>query len=315
MLDSMPIRACGNANTWRMPMIGLRLTLAACLACAAPAFAEDRYPLWEHGVPGFESRATIPEASQDYWTKHVNNPSVTAYLPDPAKANGTAVVVVPGGGHALLVTTTEGADVAKWLNDRGVAAFVLRYRLFREEGSGYTLDDARADTDRAMRFVRAHAAKFNIDPHRIGIMGFSAGGELARMETLSDPVHVRGKGDAIDLVSARPDFAILIFPGPLHAEEHVTAGAPPIFLAAANDDTCCSQPPIDVLKEYRDGKGSAELHIYRAGGHAYNLGERTDLIALKHSPQQIEDWLSDSGLLGHPAPPTSPHLDPPPAIK
>ena len=147
------------------------------------------------------------------------------------------------------------------------------------------------------------------------MIGFSAGGELARMVTLSPPVAPRGKGDAIDFLSARPDFSLLIFPGPLHAEEHVTKNAPPIFLAAANDDQCCSQPPIDVLKLYRAAGASAELHIYRAGGHAYNLGERSDLVALKHSPQQIEDWLSDTGLLGHPAPSVDPHFDPQPKAK
>jgi len=293
-----------------------RLLFAACLAISAgAAAAEERLPLWSHGAPGFEARASIPEISQDYWTKHVNNPSVTAYLPDPAKANGTAIVVIPGGAHALLVTTSEGEAVGKWLSERGVAAFVLRYRLFREEGSPYSLDDARADTERAVRFVRANASKFNVDPHRIGMIGFSAGGELARMATLSPPVAPRGKGDAIDFLSARPDFSLLIFPGPLQSDEHVTKNAPPIFLAAANDDQCCSQPPIDVFKLYRDTGASAELHIYRAGGHAYNLGERTDLIALKHSPQQIEDWLSDSGLLGHPAPSVEPHLDPQPKVK
>lgn len=289
--------------------------LAACLCLGGGASAQERLPLWQSGAPGFEARASIPEVSQDYWTKHVNNPSITLYPADPGKATGTGVLVVPGGGHSLLVTTSEGDAVAKWLNARGVAAFVLRYRLFREEGSPYTLEDARADTERAMRFIRAHASRFGVDPHRIGVMGFSAGGELARMITLSPPVPARGKGDAVDLLPARPDFSILIFPGPLHGDEHVTKGAPPIFLAAANDDECCSQPPIDLLQLYRAAGASAELHIYRAGGHAYNLGERTDLVALKHSPQQIEDWLSDSGFLGHPAPPVAPHLDPQPQVK
>ena len=293
-----------------------RLLVAACLVLAgSAASAQERIPLWPHGVPGFEARASIPEVAQDYWTKHVNNPSITAYLPDPARATGTAVVVVPGGGHSLLVTTTEGDAVAKWLNERGVAAFVLRYRLFREEGSPYSIEDARADTERAMRLVRAHASKFGIDPHRLGVIGFSAGGELARMVALSPPVAARGKGDAIDLLPVRPDFALLIFPGPLHGDEQVAKESPPIFLAAANDDQCCSQPPIDIFKEYRDAGASAELHIYRAGGHAYNLGERTELVALKHSPQQIEDWLSDLGLLGHPAPSADPHFDAPPKVK
>jgi acetyl esterase/lipase len=291
-----------------MPMPRAAWIAAACLSLwGGAAAAQQRYPLWDGGVPGFESRAAIPEEARDYWTRNVNNPSVTAYLPDPARATGTGIVIVPGGGHNLLVTAGEGDAVAKWLTDRGVAAFVLRYRLFRAKGSPYTLDDARADTERALRFVRSRANGFGIT--RLGVIGFSAGGELARMATLSDPVKPRGKGDKIDLFPARPDFAILIFPGPLHGDERVAKDAPPVFLAAANDDTCCSQPPIDILKLYRDAGASAELHIYRAGGHAYNLGERTDLLALKHSPQQIEDWLSDSGFLGHPAPPTEPHLD------
>lgn len=290
--------------------------LATCLSLVAGAAqAQQRLPLWQNGAPGFEARASIPEISQDYWAKHINNPSITAYLPGPSKANGTAVLVVPGGGHNQLVITTEGEAVAKWLNERGVAAFVLRYRLFREEGSPYSLEDARADTERAMRQIRAHASQFGVDPHRVGVIGFSAGGELARMVTLSPAVPARGKGDAIDLLPALPDFALLIFPGPLHAEEHVTKVSPPVFLAAANDDQCCSQPPIDLFKLYRDAGASAELHIYRAGGHAYNLGERTELVALKHSPQQIEDWLSDLGLLGHPAPSADPHFGPPPNVK
>ncbi len=294
-----------------------RLALfAVCLSSlVAGAASAQQLPAMGTWRARFEARASIPEISQDWWTKHVNNPSVTAYLPDPAKANGTA-----GGGHPRRRPCAarhhhEGEAVGKWYNDRGVVAFVLRYRLFREEGSPYTLEDARADTERAVRFVRANASKFNIDPHRIGVMGFSAGGELARMVTLSPPVAPRGKGDAIDFISSRPDFSILIFPGPLHGEEHVTRDSPPIFLAAADDDQCCSQPPIDVLGLYRAAHASAELHIYRAGGHAYNLGEATQLIALKHSPQQIEDWLSDSGLLGHPAPPTETHLDPQPKVK
>ncbi|MGN6373930.1 MAG: alpha/beta hydrolase, partial [Sphingomonas sp.] len=199
-------------------LIAMGVALASC-----PATAQQRYPLWAHGAPGYEDRATIPELSQDYWTKRVNNPSITAYLPDPKNATGTAIVILPGGGHELLVTTTEGGDVAHWLADRGVAAFVVRYRLFREKGSPYTETNARADAERAMRTVRARAADFHIDPHRIGVWGFSAGGELARMVTLSPSVSAEGTPDAVDRVSEKPDFAILEFPGPLHAEEHVTA--------------------------------------------------------------------------------------------
>lgn len=280
-----------------------RWLVALLVLVAGPAAAQERVALWPNGAPGFEARRAIPEESRDYWTKTVNDPSITVYLPPAGNRTGTAVLIVPGGGHALLVTTTEGADVARWLANRGVAAYVLRYRLFRQEGSPYTLNDARADTERAMRVVRARAAVDGIDPHRIGIWGFSAGGELARMATLSPPVAAPGRGDATDRLPSRPDFAILEFPGPLHAAEEVTSLSPPVLLAAANDDTCCSGPVVDLLSEYRSAKGaSVELHLYAAGGHAFNLGEDTPLVSLQHWPDRVLDWMSDRGLLGQPAP-------------
>ena len=187
--------------------------LAALLLTATGASAQQRYPLWASGVPDFESRAAIPELSRDFWTRQVNNPSVTAYLPPAGAANGTAIVILPGGGHVRLVTTSEGETIARWLNARGVTAFVLRYRLFCEPGSPYTLEDARADTERAVRFVRARADVFGVDPRPIGVMGFSAGGELARVAALSPPMPARGTGEAIDRMSARPDFGLLLFPG------------------------------------------------------------------------------------------------------
>src|SRR3546814_252229 len=112
----------------------ITLLIALLIGTAAAAQqAPVRTPLWAHGAPGFEDRAAVPELTGDYWTKRVNNPGITAFLPPRANATGTAIVVVPGGGHRLLVTTTEGDDVGRWLANRGIAAFVVRYRLFREE--------------------------------------------------------------------------------------------------------------------------------------------------------------------------------------
>jgi acetyl esterase/lipase len=271
---------------------------------AAPALAQERVPLWPAGAPGFEARRAIPEQAEDYWTKSVNDPSVEVHLPPPANRTGTAVLLVPGGGHRLLVTTTEGTDVARWFAHRGVAAFVLRYRLFREEGSPYTLDNARQDTERAMRLIRARAGDWGV--RRLGVWGFSAGGELARMVTLSPPVPAAGRGDATDRLSSRPDFAILEFPGPLHGDEQVTRDAPPVLLAAAADDACCAQPTLDVLAAYRKAGASAELHFYAAGGHAFNMGEDTPLASLQHWPDRVLDWMGDRGLLGRPAPAFTP---------
>ena len=206
------------------------------------------------------------------------------------------MVIVPGGGHRLLVTTSEGEDAARWFTAHGIAAFVLRYRLFRAEGSPYRLDDARADTERALRLVRSRAQRSGIDPNRIGVIGFSAGGELARMALLAEPVPAPGKGDAVDRLSARPDFGILVYPGPLTAPETVASDAPPVFLVAANDDECCSQPPLDVLAAYRRAGASAELHMYAAGGHAFNMGARTERPGLSRWTDRMAEWLADRGL-------------------
>lgn len=280
----------------------------AALACALtliafPAHAQQpppepqRIALWEKGAPGFESRAAIPEESKDYWTRSINNPSITYYPARAGRETGAAVLIMPGGAHEFLVITTEGDHVTRWFNERGVSAFVLRYRLFRGKDSPYKFEHAREDAERAMRTIRSRAAEWKLDPNRIGVMGFPAGGELARVTLLSPPVPAPGRGDAIDRLPARPDFGILVFPGPLHGEEKITPDSPPLLLTAASDDKCCSQPPIDLLTAYRAAGASAELHIYAAGGHAYNMGETTPLVSLRHWPERITDWMTDRGLL------------------
>jgi len=286
-----------------MPRLLMTFVCALAALFAAPAFAQDppvqgqRIALWDKGAPGFEARANIPETSEAYWTKPINNPSVTYYPARPGRETGAAVLIMPGGAHEFLVITTEGENVARWFNERGVAAFVLRYRLFRGKDSPYKFENARQDAERAMRLIRSRAGQYKLDPKRIGVVGFSAGGELARVTLLSAPVPAPGAGDAIDKLSARPDFGILVFPGPLHAEEKITPDSPPLLLSAASDDKCCSQPILDLLGAYRAAGASAELHMYAAGGHAYNMGETTPMVALRHWPERITDWMTDRGLL------------------
>ena len=136
-------------------------------------------PLWPNGAPGFENRRDIPEQAKDYWVKNINNPSLTVYLPPKEKATGAAVIICPGGGHRELVFNAEGRQPAEFLNSLGVAAFVLKYRLAREENSPYSLDKhPREDAYRAMRLVRSKAKEYGIDPNRVGMLGFSAGGEV-----------------------------------------------------------------------------------------------------------------------------------------
>ena len=118
------------------------------------------------------------------------------------------------------------------------------------------------------------------------------------MTLLSPPVAPPGRGDAIDQLSSRLDFGILVFPGPLKAaSETITADSPPLLLSAANDDECCAQPVVDIFDAYRTAGASVEMHMYAAGGHAYNMGEATPFVSLQHWPGRITDWMTDRGLL------------------
>ena len=137
------------------------------------------------------------------------------FLPPAGKANGTAVIVAAGGGHRELVFNPEGVEPAQYLASLGITAFALKYRLFREPGLEYTLDNTAEDIRRAMRTVRARAAEWNLDPDRIGVMGWSAGGEVAALVAYPPGAGDANATDPIERVSARPDFQILIYPGPL----------------------------------------------------------------------------------------------------
>ncbi len=259
-------------------------------------FAEQ-IPLWPNGAPGSESRKNEPEQAKDWWVKNIHNPSVTVFLPAKEKATGAAVVICPGGGHRALVYNSEGRDAAVFLNSIGVAAFVLKYRLFREENSIYTLETTRQDALRAMRLVRSRAVEWGIDENRIGIMGFSAGGEV-----VSQVAYENGNGnpnapDPIDKMNGRPDFQILVYPGPLGVPEILPADAPPAFLVAAIDDECCSAPVLSLLQKYHAAKIPAEAHIYARGAHAFNMGKRSDLVTLKTWPQRLADWMNDNSIL------------------
>ena len=154
----------------------LETTLALCIMGNGQSSPQVIH-LWDEGAPGFENRKDIPEQAQDYWVRNVNNPSITVFLPPKEKATGAAVVIAPGGGFRELVFNAEGKQAAEFLNSIGVAAFALKYRLPGEKDSPYTMDNVRQDAYRAMRLVRSRASEWNIDPHRVGILGFSAGGD------------------------------------------------------------------------------------------------------------------------------------------
>jgi acetyl esterase/lipase len=164
------------------------LLLTGFLAHASAQESGQVIPLWRAGAPGFEAKRDIPELAESYWVKNIHNPSVTAFFPDSDKATGAAVIICPGGGHRELVFNAEGVEAAKYLNSIGVTAFALKYRLGREPGLPYTIEEhGLADGQRAVRLVRGRAAEWGIDPTRIGMLGFSAGGEIVSMVAYADP--------------------------------------------------------------------------------------------------------------------------------
>ncbi len=251
-------------------------------------------PLWQNGAPGFESMKNEPEQQKDYWLKHINNPSITAYFPSTEKANGTAVVICPGGGHRLLVINAEGTEPAQFLNTLGITAFVLKYRLGREENSPYKIEEhAKQDAYRAMRLVRSRAREWGLDTARIGMLGFSAGGEVVSMVAYADGRGDTQGADAVDRLNGKPDFQMLVYPGPLAIPDSVSGNAPPLFMIAANDDECCSAPVVKLLEVYRAAKVPVEMHMYRQGGHGFNMGNRSLLKSLHSWPDRMADWLQD----------------------
>jgi len=276
-------------------------SLLVLLTLAGPSsMAQDSalvIPLWKNGAPGFERLKNVPEQAKDWWVRNINDPSVTVFLPPKEIATGTAVVVCPGGGFTNLVFNAEGKDAAKFLNSLGVAAFVLKYRLFRMENSPYKQENAWQDIFRAMRVVKSRAKEFNIDTSRLGVMGFSAGGELAGWVSYHFVEDHFASHDATDELSARPSFAILIYPGPLAVPDSVPSNAPPAFMLAANGDDCCSEPIVKLMEMHRKAKVPVEMHLYEKGAHAFNMGSRSEFVTLQHWPQRLEDWMKDTGLL------------------
>ena len=259
-------------------------------------------PLWANGPPGFESLKNDPEQAQDYWVKNIHNPSITVYFPPKEKANGVAVLICPGGGHRELVYNAEGVEPAVYLNSLGITAIILKYRLCREPNSPYSIDKhPREDAYRAMRLIRSKAKEWNLDDKKIGMLGFSAGGEVVAMVA-----YAQGDGDAtakdpVDRLNGRPNFQMLVYPGPLGIPDIVPADAPPAFLLAANNDPCCAVPVVQLLEKYRAAKVPVEVHLYTQGSHAFNMGNRSKLSSIKAWPQRMAEWLNDNILNPPPA--------------
>lgn len=266
-------------------------------AVALMAQSSEVIPLWSNGAPGFEARRNEPEQAKDWWVKNIHNPSVTVFRPPAEKANGCAVIVAPGGGFHELVFDAEGRQAAEFLTTIGVTVFALKYRLPNEERSPYSREHVRQDAYRALRLVRSRAAEFQVDPRRIGMLGFSAGGAVVMMVAFDtgegDPRAV----DPIDRVNGRPDFQMMVYPGG-QVPRRIPADSPPAFLLCANDDEYgCDKVTMELLEKFRAAHVPVEAHLLGAGKHAFNMGDRSTLAAVKNWPQRMADWLGDRGLL------------------
>jgi acetyl esterase/lipase len=216
----------------------------------------------------------------------------------PLWPNGAAVIIFPGGGHRLLVFNAEGRDPARFLNSIGVAAFIVKYRLFREDSAIYTFDkQTREDAYRAMRLVRSRAAEWNLDTARIGTLGFSAGGEVAALLAYTPGMGDPAAPDPVDRLNGRPNFQLLVYPGPLGIPATVPANAPPAFLLVADNDQGASPVIVSLLDKYRAAGAPVEAHILSGGNHGFNMGYRSNLKAVKNWPQQMADWLWDMHIL------------------
>jgi acetyl esterase/lipase len=292
-------------------------TLGLFLVLTCVAMAQKPELLWPGGAPG-----ALGDTDKD-------KPSLTIRLADPSKANGAAVIVCPGGGYGNLAIDHEGKQIADWLNNIGVSAFILQYRL----GPKYHHPAPLQDAQRAIRTVRARAKEFNIDPNRLGIWGFSAGGHLA---STAGTHFDEGKADAsdpIDRASSRPDFMILAYPvisltteyvhkgsrknllgepydpalaEQLSNEKQVTERTPPTFLFHTNEDT--GVPPENSVLFYlalRKAKVPAEMHIYLKGRHGVGLAPADPVLSTWAG--HLADWMKAQGLFS--ASPVQHHRD------
>jgi acetyl esterase/lipase len=293
------------------------LLLVGPLEAQVAAPTPTKIALWPEGVPGFRPDAP-KEVDTPTHVEFVDSPSVTVFPADPAKANGTAVVVCPGGGYVRLAIQKEGTRIAEWLNSIGVSAFVLRYRM-----KEYGYPAPQQDVLRAIRLVRSRAAEFHVDPARIGVLGASAGGHLsASAGTLYDTADGR-TGNALDSVSARPDFLILLYPvitmkaplaheGSVHAllgknptaeqreamslETRVTKRTPPAFLVQAEDDkTVPVENSILFYQALHQAGVPAELHLYPKGGHGFGIP--SGFGPLDDWRKRCEEWMRQNGWL------------------
>jgi acetyl esterase/lipase len=284
-----------------------------------PASGHTQIPIWPKGAPG-ATPATNPPAEADTTISkdnliagkplirlgNVSNPTVTLYQPT-TKPTGAAIVVFPGGGYHILAIDLEGTEVCDWLTSSGIACIILKYRV-PDSGPYPKSSAALQDAQRAVSLVRSHAAEWHIDPHRIGVLGFSAGAHLAAALSTHYDQRLYDSVDAADNVSCRPDFAVIVYPGYLaiaeqnmapNAEIHPTEKTPPSFIVQSEDDPVHVENSTVYFLALKNAKVPAELHIYSDGGHGWGLRPTNQPVT--HWPKLVEAWLHTIHIIEAPA--------------
>ena len=264
----------------------------------------QRLSIWEgNKAPGESTRSTgeaLPERAADNpkitRIKDITWPTMEVFAPATG-ANGTAVVILPGGGFNYVVPDLEGSEAAAFLNEQGITAFVLNYRTKAANAKGPAWQRPLQDSQRAIRYLRANASQWQLDPNKIGLLAFSAGGQVGA-------IHIGNHGDAykasdnIDKESARPDFALLVYPwqvgdnktGKLMPEIQLDAQSPPTFIVHTSDDRSSSLGAVSIYTALKQADVSAELHVYQNGGHGYGTRHRNNSV-IGTWPTRAKQWL------------------------
>jgi acetyl esterase/lipase len=267
--------------------------IAFCLMTCSGSADSQVVKIWPGVAPGSEKWTHKERVAENTplgtVVFNVVTPTLTAYLPERSKATGTGVVIAPGGAFVALAIDLEGNEVARWLQGKGIAAFVLKYRLLEKRGEGIPAMDMDevgqygiADGIQALKVVRQHAAEWGLSPDRIGFMGFSAGAMVTSGVLLQK--------DA----AARPSFAALIYGGPFGLMPAIPAKLPPMFLAWAQDDTQARGPIVKFYDALASAGHKPEVHIFSAGGHGFGL--RKQGTSSDHWIDALYNWLEAQGL-------------------
>ncbi len=288
--------------------------LCASLLASAPLLAFEPIPIWPGAAPG-ETGALPPEQDMSKPSDkavggkplirlgNVSTPTITVFSPPKEKNTGAAVVVCPGGGYNILALDLEGTEVCEWLNSIGVTGVLLKYRVPGRKDQPPRLAPLQ-DAQRALGLVRQRAGEWGIDPKRVGILGFSAGGHLAANASNNYEPRAYPPVDDADKQSCRPDFAVLIYPAyltqkdkadELAPELKITAQTPQTFLAMSQDDPIRVEGPIFYSLALKKEKVPFELHTYPTGGHGYGL--RPSEHNATTWPARVADWMKTRGLL------------------